>query len=618
MQSLCRTLLPLNDMYIFGIGNDYVAVVCLCGVKGKQARMKRKITSIFEKECFKFQTPWIQFFIIFFSQLLIFFVLMLSNNIHYATNDDTTMVDIASGAYGKPSQYVINIHIFIGWLYKILFQLIPNINWVTISYAFVYIISFAMMDYIFIDKKTNFILNYVTMNTAFIICVSYFSFTVVAYAGVIAGLIAMLYGVEQKKRNNFFTVSGMLLMLVGGAFRGEVIKSLLVILVIVIITRIRKTTLLRYVWVAFYSVILTIGIIQSNLWIEKINPIMNEALVWGEIRSAALDCAAVPYDEEIFEQNGITHEQYLMMYNAFYYDKDSLPIANFEKLIHMNKIGNKYNFDIIQFIQELKAKCSIEKLFSRIYVYLFIMLLVIYLFRVFVDPQNRDFTAFGIIIGVVSVEFIFFFIQRNFYRVVMPNYIFGIMLLLFYMPAVNGENKWCKIWSGAENVCLLMLFITALIYRINCYDLFSDSLKSEGRKAVLEYMEQNNEVILLAGDPNVFSVDVARNIFDFTAKHGRWTIMGNWEIYSQPYYDLMSEYDISNPDKLLLEAINNPQIKILTSVGDNFPESYGYSLSWLKRRYNIDAFFVKEEDISKVKLSDDYTECWTLYSLRAN
>lgn len=581
-------------------------------------KMIKKSTSILKNIYLKFQTPKRQFFIIFFTQLIIFCLLILSDNIHYATNDDTTMVDIASGAYGKPSQYIINIHIFWGWLYKILFQMIPNINWVIISYIFMYLISFAMLDYVFIDKKSNIFLTYLTMNTAFIVCVSYFSFTIVAYVGAIAGLIAMLYGVEQKKSINFFTISGMLLMFVGGAFRGEVIKSLLVILVFVIITKIGKERALRYFFVILYSTILMIGIIQSNLCIEKINPIMNEALEWGETRSAALDCAVVPYNEEIFEQNNITYEQYLMMYNAFYYDKESLPIVNFEKLIQMNNIKNKYNFDVIQFIKELKDKCSVTKLFSKVYIYLFVVLLLIYVLRVLVDSGNKDFTALGILIGVVGVEFIFFFIQRNYYRVIMPNYIFATMLLLFYMPRINVVNKLSKIWKGVENSCLLFVFILALIFRFSCYDLFSDSLKSDGRKAVLEYMEENNEVILLAGDPTVFSVDVARNIFDFTAKHGKWTIMGNWEIYSQPYYDLMSEYGIANPDKLLLEAINNPQIKILTTAGDDFPENYGYSLSWLKKRYNIDAFFVKEANISEVKVDDEYTEYWTLYSLRAN
>ena len=45
------------------------------------------------------------------TQFLVLLILLLTNKIFFATNDDTTMVDIASGGYGKCSPYIINIHI---------------------------------------------------------------------------------------------------------------------------------------------------------------------------------------------------------------------------------------------------------------------------------------------------------------------------------------------------------------------------------------------------------------------------------------------------------------------------------------------------------------------------
>ena len=50
----------------------------------------------------------------FASQLALLAVLILTGRLVYATNDDTTMVAIASGGYGAPSQYVVFMHMILG------------------------------------------------------------------------------------------------------------------------------------------------------------------------------------------------------------------------------------------------------------------------------------------------------------------------------------------------------------------------------------------------------------------------------------------------------------------------------------------------------------------------
>lgn len=41
---------------------------------------------------------------LFISQLIILLVMIISNQLVYATNDDTTIVSLASGAYGSPTE----------------------------------------------------------------------------------------------------------------------------------------------------------------------------------------------------------------------------------------------------------------------------------------------------------------------------------------------------------------------------------------------------------------------------------------------------------------------------------------------------------------------------------
>ena len=133
---------------------------------------------------------------------------------------------------------------------------------------------------------------------------------------------------------------------------------------------------------------------------------------------------------------------------------------------------------------------------------------------------------------------------------------------------------------------------------------------------MLNYLENENDVIFMAGDTRVFSVDVGRSIWDYTARHGYWNIMGNWEIYGEAYYDLMDIYNIEKKDSLLLESINSDKVKIITTYGDDFPEYFSYILSWIKKYYDIDAVFEKTEDISEVTVYDGYYENWSVYRIK--
>ena len=49
--------------------------------------------------------------------------------VRYEVNDDAILANIASGAYGPDSQYLVYMNIAIGWLLKPLYWLVPGFNW---------------------------------------------------------------------------------------------------------------------------------------------------------------------------------------------------------------------------------------------------------------------------------------------------------------------------------------------------------------------------------------------------------------------------------------------------------------------------------------------------------
>ena len=49
--------------------------------------------------------------------------------VRYEVNDDATLSNIAAGAYGADSQYLIYINVLVGYLLKPLYFILPNLNW---------------------------------------------------------------------------------------------------------------------------------------------------------------------------------------------------------------------------------------------------------------------------------------------------------------------------------------------------------------------------------------------------------------------------------------------------------------------------------------------------------
>ena len=74
----------------------------------------------------------ILFLLLFISQLIILAIINACGQLVYATNDDTTMVSLACGAYGEPSEYIVNMHIWVGYILKFLFT---NLNFLFIIHT---------------------------------------------------------------------------------------------------------------------------------------------------------------------------------------------------------------------------------------------------------------------------------------------------------------------------------------------------------------------------------------------------------------------------------------------------------------------------------------------------
>ena len=105
---------------------------------------------------------------------------------------------------------------------------------------------------------------------------------------------------------------------------------------------------------------------------------------------------------------------------------------------------------------------------------------------------------------------------------------------------------------------------------------------SDETTLVTDYLRQHNQALFLSSNPELFSIDLARPILDYPGSAGeRWNLIGNWETYSYPYYELMRSYSVSNPESLLLESIDSEHILYITNMERPVPD---YALALAEER----------------------------------
>ena len=531
--------------------------------------------------------------------LVLVIILFAFCDIHFATNDDTVMVDIASGGYGTPLPYLSNIHIILGWVYVWLFTHVLGVNWITISYILTYYISFCAIGYA-IDLRLNNGIKLVVFSVFVIASASYFTFTIVAFVAAIAGIMLYDSSLDDSAGNGKVKMVALLIVTLAVLFRAEVIKGVLILYSVSIIHSFmyHKEKLKPQIVLAVLCVILMNVGIQSNIFIVEKNLIAREHLAWGEIRSEALDCAKVEYNEKTFSDIGLSFEQYWAMYNAFYYDKSQLQITDFKKLISLNKNENKYNFKLGKIYQDFKNDYIRTIGWSNIPLIICLCLIV----TCFINSDDKMMAFFLFIILCLYVT-LFYVIQRPLYRVIMP----GVMYVSFMCV------KNIKICITKGNIICWVIIALFVSFRLISYDLIPKTVYSDKKNMVLDYIVANNGCIYMAGDVEVFSVGRARSIYDYTAKHGFWNIMGNWEIYGPPYKVLMNIYKLDESRGLLMSSLDSNKVLIITTQGDMFPEKGHMIISWLKKYYNIDAKFEMVDIIDGT--NNDIGENWMVYKI---
>lgn len=149
--------------------------------------------------------------------IVVFFLLAWLFPIRFEANDDVVMLMISSGAYsGIPDFHLVFINAIYGFLTKCLYTLMPGLEWYTILFCLLHIISFSLIFWVYSKRITTafgqllLLLLLLVLQNRFIVGMQ---FTTTAAVVACAGL--SLY----FERGKWFKIVGSILFLIGSLIR---------------------------------------------------------------------------------------------------------------------------------------------------------------------------------------------------------------------------------------------------------------------------------------------------------------------------------------------------------------------------------------------------------------
>lgn len=557
------------------------------------------------------------FMLLFLSQLVILGVLILTENFYYRTNDDTTMVAIAGGAYGEASPYVVNLHLVLGFVLMVLFKVAPIVNWMTVIFLFVSLIAFAAIDGIIcyfgndkggIWKKIGIA---AIIDLAWFMLIFYFTFTVVAYSVGIAGMAVFMFSFSDelsRKAKKTLMSCGIALLVICCLIRAEVLKSLLIVIFPLAVYMLFKGKIKKLIPIFAVPLATMIFMTLSNTWLCNLNPIQREFLNWGEIRSKAVDCSPIDFDEfkSEFTKLGVNSDVYQMIYNQYYFDYDAINVDVFSGMASMRTLSQNYNFNLKSVSKQVlgfdKGGLNYETICLPI-------VLVLALFAIILNKRNRKETLL-LILGALLAHTVFCVICRSLHRVVMPNYVFVFVLLAIQLNVncdkdVNVTSRMFRICFSVASVLVLLISEYGFLYRDSLHLLDKQVAHNTERRQIYRYLENHNDKLFFSGNLYVYSIDVCRPAFDFAGRDGKlWNLIGNWETFSVPYYNLLANYDVKDPNRLALETPDSDVIRIISNQGLSYIEFATFFTNYIEDHTGIKVQIVPEEHIAELPDGD--------------
>ena len=464
-----------------------------------------------------------KFLLLLFFNTLFFSFLAYILPLRFEENDDVIMCLISSGIYsGVPDAHLVYANYLYGWFLNLFYSVFPGIEWYTISFCIIHIISLTIISY-FIVKRTDksFWLKSIFLLFLYVIEIRimlFFQFTTTAAICSFAGLLLLLF-----ERKNLYKFLGIILFILGTLIRykasGWAILLMLPIFAYKIFSdRKELIKLLVPVSICFLTIIASQTI---DTYIYGKNQEWADYKQYDKMRGLINDNPnAMKLMENLPE--GVSKNDYHLLL-AFFPDG---------KMIDLSKIK-----ELDKLRRSVPLAEKIKNVYPSLRNYTLLLGLILMLFFVCLLAQKKKIDK-----AYILCYMIFFIVMLSFvsldgtlkYRVFMPALLVALFFIYDNFP--NNSNKLLKT-SLAGIIIVLSLLLTYRMYRIREDKIeFEKTLLTEQWRVIDEVKNQNVSVVSLAAD---FSIErcnpfkISKSFSDFSYLCAGWltTIPLNNDIF---------------------------------------------------------------------------------------
>ncbi len=300
----------------------------------------------------------------------------------------------------------------------------------------------------------------------------------------------------------------------------------------------------KYIVIALITAIVYI----SNILIYNSDEIYKNYIEYNNLRAELQDLSYTNYEEnkEIFDEIGWSKNDYYLFYTFNYGDENVYSKENLQKIVDYKKSkGEQYNLNTnIENVWE-----NLVEQLRNSNKYISIMLFVACILAIYTNDKYKIFSGI-ILITTIGINVLFIVLNRAMLRVVIPEYILGIALLLYYIKYNNNEKINKKIYMILAISILIVTAYSGETYEFN-YNL--NSFNSYAK--VIKYTNEHKENTYLYTAPALQFRYLAYSVYEMPPKgaFSNLRVLGGWDIFTQNYYNFKEKNNLQGTFEDLLK-----------------------------------------------------------------
>ncbi len=408
--------------------------------------------------------------------VFVFVIVNILFDIKYEQVDDFIIYHLYSGLDGTYNIHGVYIHPLLCFFISLFFRILPMINWHSIFLLSMQFICFTIIGNILLKKHQNgiaivlYTIWIAIFYTVFLLLIQY---TSVAALLILTSLVMLIDKLEQKNKIKIKTlIPSFILFTLGIMLRMQslfIIVPFFVLYFVIILldNKLEKTEkkdkIIKVLQYDLIYLIITIIVYVSNSMMYQ-SDVYKKYTQYNSIRTTLHDAIYVDYEEnkETFDQIGWSSNDHYLFYTFNFGDENIFSEENLQKILEdkIQKDGSNYlNMDI----KQIEESFSSEITGSIVYLFLFFLILfVICLFQ-----KDKTMVSILIFITTIAIHILFIMMGRSMLRVVIPEYVIGTALLIYFMNFKETE----EIKDDIRNSAILCFIIGMIcIFVGNSYD----------------------------------------------------------------------------------------------------------------------------------------------------